>query len=556
MNKKLLAVCLSLSLVLAIFIPQASAKPDIFEKINKSEKSSTPEFVSGKLTEKSNKKAKDVLFGYLNGKKDVFKFAESAESNFIIIDEFVDDLGFTHLRLKQEFRGTPVYGRTFTAHIDQSGVLTAFSGTVAPDLDKKLKQDKKVKKKDAFSIAEDDLISSFSETPSYIIDPTTEEVIYVKDDSSHYAFHVNFKFLYPEIGDWSYFVDAATGDILDKFNQSFKIDSEGTGTGVLGDVKTLNTDKQGSTYYLQDNTRGQGIFTYDGENVSQRILDRPLRQIMRYLPGTLWSDSDNVFNSSYDRAAVDAHYYAGLVYDYYLEKFNRDSFDNQGAPIRSTVHFGQGYNNAGWLGEPLNQMMYGDGDGVNWLPFSGSYDVIAHEITHAVTDRTANLLYQNQSGAINEAMSDIFGVLAENWAGLGPDWLMGEDIYTPNIPGDALRSLADPTLFGDPDHMNDFVQLPNTREGDWGGVHINSGIINKTAYLLSEGGNHGGVSVNGVGQDKMGDIFYRSLTQHLTESSTFSQLRSAAEQSAVELFGSNSSEVTSVQQAFDAVGIN
>ncbi|NDI34739.1 M4 family metallopeptidase [Chengkuizengella sediminis] len=548
MNKKFLAVCLSLCLVMAIFIPQASAKPDIFEKINKNEKTSTPEFVSGKLTEKSDKKPKDVLFGYLNGKKDIFKFAESAESDFVVVDEFVDDLGFTHLRLQQEFKGTPVYGRTFTAHIDSSGVLTSFSGTVAPELDKKLKKNKKVKKKEAFSIAEEDLISSFSEAPKYAIDPTTEEVVYVKNDKSQYAFHINFKFFYPELGDWNYFVDAVTGDILDKFDQSFKVDSVGTGTGVLGDVKSLNTDQQGSIYYLQDNTRGDGIFTYDGENVHQNLLYYPIWVIQRYLPGTLWSDGDNVFNNQYDRSAVDAHYYAGLVYDYFLEEFNRDSFDNQGTAIKSTVHFGQNWGNAGWLGEPLNQMIYGDGD-ADTLPFSGAFDVIAHEITHAITDRTADLIYQDESGAINESMSDIFGALAEFWAGLDPDWLMGEDV---TLSSNGLRSMANPTLFNDPDHYSDYL---NTT-ADYGGVHTNSSIINKAAYLLSEGGNHSGVSVNGVGKDKMGDIFYRTLTQHLTASSTFSQLRSATIQAASELYGSNSSEVTSVQQAFDAIGVN
>ncbi|MDP5276683.1 M4 family metallopeptidase [Chengkuizengella axinellae] len=550
--KKRFLVVLSLCLVLAMLIPQASAQSEITEKINKSEKTSTPEFISGKLTEKSNKKPKEILFQYLNDKKDVFKFAEAAESDFVVLDEFVDDLGFTHLRLQQEYKGTPVYGATFTAHVDSSGVLTAFSGTVAPELDKKLKGEKKVKKKDALSIAEEDLISSLTDAPAYVIEPSAENVIYVKDNESHYALLVTFKYLYPEVADWNYFIDAVTGDILHKFDSSFKVDSTGTGTGVLGDEKILNTDQQGNTFFLQDNTRGDGIFTYDGENVSQNILNRPLRVIMRYLPGTLWSDADNVLNDSYDAAAVDAHYYAGLVYDYYLETFNRDSFDNQGAAIKSTVHFGQNYQNAGWLGEPLNQMMYGDGDGVEWLDFSGSFDVIAHEITHAVTDKTANLIYQDESGAMNEAMSDIFGVLAEYWAGLDPDWLMGEDIYTPGISGDALRSLSDPTALGQPDHYSDYL---NTT-ADHGGVHTNSGIINKAAYLLSEGGNHSGVSVNGVGKDKMGDIFYRSLTQYLTENATFSQLRSAAIQSATDLYGSNSSEVTSVQQAFDAVGIN
>jgi bacillolysin len=179
-------------------------------------------------------------------------------------------------------------------------------------------------------------------------------------------------------------------------------------------------------------------------------------------------------------------------------------------------------------------------------------DVVAHELTHAVTDTTADLIYQNESGAINESMSDIFGTLVEYDTNNNPDWEIGEDIYTPNQGGDALRSMSDPAKYGDPDHYS--VRYTGTQDN--GGVHINSGIGNKAAYLLSQGGTHYGVKVTGIGTDKTGAIYYRALTQYLTPSSNFSQLRSAAVQSATDLYGAGSAEVASVNAAYNAVGVN
>lgn len=145
-------------------------------------------------------------------------------------------------------------------------------------------------------------------------------------------------------------------------------------------------------------------------------------------------------------------------------------------------------------------MMYGDGDGTTFIPLSAGLDVIGHELTHAVTEHTANLVYKNESGALNESLSDIMGVMVEK-----KSWDLGADIYTPGKPGDALRSLKDPASIpnplkpgeGYPDHYNKRY----TGTADNGGVHINSSINNKAAYLVSEGGEHYGVKVTGVGRE-------------------------------------------------------
>jgi bacillolysin len=553
MKKKVLALGLTAGLMMSPALsPTALGAPDLAEKVKWSEKAGTPEFISGKLTAPSNSDAETIVYNYLNSKKKEFKFSGDAKVSFELKEKKKDDLGYTYLKLQQVYKGTPVFGSVVTAHVNEEGVLTALSGASMPDLDKKVKGEKKLKKKEAVSIGEQDLIDTVGSQPVYEYEPTSEMVVFVKEGKANYAYLVNYNFLAPDPGNWNYFVDASTGEILTKVNEihhgkgnggkpggggepTTGTNTVGTGTGVLGDTKSINTFLSSSTYYLQDNTRGSGIFTYDAQTRTR-------------LPGSLWADSDNVLNASYDGAAVDAHAYAGETYDYFKSVHNRDSYDGNGAALKSTVHYSRSYNNAFWNGQ---QMVYGDGDGSTFIPLSGALDVVAHELTHAVTDTSADLIYQDESGAINESMSDIFGTLVEHHANNNPDWLVGEDIYTPGTNGDALRSMADPTVAGDPDHYS----VRYTGTGDNGGVHINSGIGNKAAYLLSEGGTHYGVKVTGIGTEKVGDIYFRALTQYLTPSSTYSHLRAAAVQSATDLYGSGSAEVASVNAAFNAVGV-
>ncbi|OAT86315.1 bacillolysin [Bacillus sp. MKU004] len=528
----------------------ALGAPDLSQKVNFNEKIGAPQFISGKLTQPSSNAPEKIVMDYFNQKQDVFKFKGDASLSFKVVEKKKDKLGFTYLRVQQMYKGTPVYGAVLTAHVNKDGVLTAVSGAPVPNLADKqsLKASKSLSKNDALAAGEKDLVAEIGSEPAYEYAPKAKKVIYVKGGEAHQAYLVNYNFLDPKPGNWNYFIDAASGGILDKVNEIHEAggkpggngitgtDAVGTGTGVLGDSKSLNTTFSSSTYYLQDNTRGGGVFTYDAKN-RQR------------LPGSLWADADNIFNASYDGAAVDAHYYAGETYDYYKDVHNRNSYDGNGAALKSTVHYSRSYNNAFWNGQ---QMVYGDGDGSTFVPLSGGLDVVAHELTHAVTDTTADLIYQNESGAINESMSDVFGTLLEYHTGNNPDWEIGEDIYTPGVSGDALRSMSDPTKYNDPDHYS----VRYTGTGDNGGVHINSGIGNKAAYLLSQGGTHYGVKVTGIGTDKVGDIYYRALTQYLTPSSNFSQLRSSVVQSASDLYGSGSAEVASVNAAFDAVGVN
>lgn len=544
-----MSLSLAATIALSLAVAPVYAEPGnaISEKVHVNQKSKAPDFISGKLTTPSEKSAKDIVFNYLSQKKELYKFSKEPFSSFRVLSETKDELGFTNLKLQQIYKGVPVFGSIVSAHVNPDGVLTAVSGEIAPDLDKKqaLKSGAKVKSEEALATAAKDLETKLGQIPELEHSATPEFVIYVKDGQAKFSFAMEFEFLYPEPGNYQYFVDAQTGIVLESYNQIHEAkpttglsgtDTVGTGKGVLGDTKSFNTLTNTNGSYLLDRTRGDGIFTYDAGNRTRT-------------PGTLWLDADNALNAAYDGPAVDAHAYAAQTFDYFNNVHNRNSYDGNGAKLVSTVHYGRSYNNAFWSG---SQMVYGDGDGSTFIPLSGALDVIAHELTHAVTDTTADLVYQNESGAINESMSDIFGTLTEYHFNNNPDWLIGEDIYTPSISGDALRSMEDPTLQGDPDHYS----VRYTGTGDYGGVHINSGISNKAAFLLSNGGTHYGVSVAGIGNDKMGKIFFRTLTQYLTPNSNFSQYRVASVQAATDLYGASSSEVSSVKAAFSAVGVN
>lgn len=245
----------------------------------------------------------------------------------------------------------------------------------------------------------------------------------------------------------------------------------------------------------------------------------------------------------------------GTTREFYREIFNRNSVDGRGIRLDGYVHYGFRVNNAYWNGEA---MLFGDGDDVIFTDFTESLDVIAHELTHGVTEFTANLEYHKQPGALNESISDVFGTLVKQWS-LGQDvndadWLIGTEIFTPDIQADALRSMKAPGTAYDndhfgkdpqPDHMDRFVELPDTDEGDWGGVHINSGIPNKAFYLTAMG-------IGGYAWDAPGHIWYESLLAS-NEQTQFQGFADTTYAKAGQLYGVM--EQGAVAEAWRQVGI-
>jgi len=267
-------------------------------------------------------------------------------------------------------------------------------------------------------------------------------------------------------------------------------------------------------------------------------------------PGTLIRSegqapvSDTIVNTNYDRL--------GSVYDCYQALFARDSFNNAGATLISTVHYGSNYVNAYWDG---TQMVYGDGDGTTASSLATSMDVTGHELTHAVTENESSLVYSGESGGLNEAMSDIFGNVCE-WHRDGQvvsanTWKVGEDVWTPGTAGDALRYMNDPVLDGvSNDHYADYT--PGTD------VHYSSGIANLAFYLLSQGGSHprgqGTGTVTGIGILKAAKIFYKANADILTANASFEDAKTATVTAAQQL-GYTQAEQDAVKKAWEIVGV-
>ncbi|HEX8697691.1 MAG TPA: M4 family metallopeptidase [Myxococcaceae bacterium] len=246
------------------------------------------------------------------------------------------------------------------------------------------------------------------------------------------------------------------------------------------------------------------------------------------------------------------HDWLGTTYDCYRTLFGRDSYDNAGSPLVSTVHFGSGYVNAFWDG---TQMVFGDGNGVDSGELGRDLDITAHELTHAVTDSESALLYSGESGGLNESLSDIFASVCESWTrGWATDadvFKVAEDVWTPNTAGDALRYMTDPAQDGSSlDYYGDY--LSGTE------VHYSSGISNLAFALLSRGGTHPrgktNMSVAAIGPEKAGRIFYKASTDLFTASTTFDQARAYTVQAAQAL-GYDTATVQAVSDAWRAVGV-
>lgn len=277
------------------------------------------------------------------------------------------------------------------------------------------------------------------------------------------------------------------------------------------------------------------------------------------LPGTAVRREGDLATG--DAAVDEAYDGAGATYDLFHDEYNRNSIDDRGMRLDSTVHYLKGYDNAFWNGQ---QMVYGDGD--EDLPeperlfnrFTIAQDIIGHELTHGVTQYAAALIYQDQPGALNESMSDVFGVLVKqrtlSQEASQADWIVGKGLFTSNIQGEGIRSMKapgtaydDPLLGKDPQpaHMLDYVQ---THE-DNGGVHINSGIPNHAFYLAA-------VEMGGYAWQKAGNIWYITLRDRLQPNSDFQTAANHTFTVAGELYGKESLEQQAVRNAWAGVGLN
>lgn len=351
------------------------------------------------------------------------------------------------------------------------------------------------------------------------------------------------------------YVDANTGAIIMK--DAIIKHVQGTGSTRYSGQRTIETQWSGSQYRLRDYSRGNGVETVN------------MNRSSNYFTATDFIDNDNNWtaaehdNVNKDNVALDAHWGAEKTYDYFLTKHNRNSYNGSGAVLRNYVHANliamdfDSNANAFWDGQ---RMTYGDGNNI-YSPLT-SIDIVGHEIGHAVCSSTANLKYEKESGAINEALSDIWGAMIEYYADpTKQTYLLGEEV---KLWG-SMRSMSNPKSEMQPDTYGGFYYLDTnncspSKENDKCYVHTNSGVMNYWFYILAEGKagtNDKGYSYNffGIGKDNAARIVYRAETVYFTSTTNYLQAREWTIQAAKDLFGINSAEALTVCQAWTAVGV-
>ena len=387
----------------------------------------------------------------------------------------------------------------------------------------------------------------------------------------------------------AYFIDADTGDLVWSYNdlktQQPVLPCEqcvvGEGVGVNGDRKKISVTAVGGAFLAQDQLRPAAAFTFDMDGDILRTLD-VLNGTAQLFDGDLANDVDNRW---LDGASVDAHVGMGWTYDYLYHRFGRQGLNGKNVRMISLVHpvdradvatappeiIGLFFLNAFYCGvcgpDGVGLMVLGEGlppnvliDGRRFNYFSGALDIVAHELAHGLTDFTSALLPLDESGALNEAFSDVIGVGTEFYAeaffqdGAGvADYLIGEDVIKPG----GIRSLVDPQRFGDPDHYS--LRFLGTE--DSGGIHTNALIPGHAFYLAIEGGTNrvSGLTVSGVGaanREEIEQVFFRAFTVLMTRNADFAAARAATIQSARDLYGAGSAAEQAVTQAWTAVGVN
>ncbi|NJN16673.1 MAG: hypothetical protein HC822_10570 [Oscillochloris sp.] len=448
-----------------------------------------------------------IARGFLDQQRDLFGLQSVAKELTFLRREPDRRLGFSHLRFGQTYRGLPVFGRQLVVHLDAAEQIVAVNGQFSPDI--ALPTEPAITPELALDTALTHLraeqLTPF-ELARVQIEPlpeSTELTIYLDQAGRPRLVWMVQILTSSPLAQWRYFVNALRPEVVHAIDEVMPI-------------------KRRQTFTARNSTR---------------------------IPGRLIIDEGE---RSRDPVAQAAHDGAGAVYDYFFQNFERDSIDDRGMTLVSTVNYGsdpQDAENAAWVSE-YNQMIYGDGGRI-FEPLPFGLDVVGHEFTHGVIDATSQLIYENQSGALNESYADIFGVMIDR-----ANWTIGEAVIkSPPYPVPYLRSLRDPNAegfyeprdplrgVGQPAHMDEYANLPNSRRSDNGGVHINSGIPNRAAYLVAQA----------IGRERAEQVFYRALTQYLTPRSDFLDAANAAQRAAADLYGNEIA--AQVRAGYEQVGI-
>ena len=533
-----------------------------------------PGIVNGQRADKSNKLARAEAVSKMRLQKRLArKGIAPNDVKTLRVFEDKDRAERAHTHVQQTHNGVPVFGGQAIVHLDTVNEVEATPTTddLVEGVD--VNTVPNLTSEDAIKVSK----GKYKEKKGCddcFTDPARAELWVLRHEGvDHLVYRVQLSRLdgTENTSEPVYFIDAHSGELVWSYENLQTQAATGTGSSLYSGTQSIGTYRTGGSYYMEDMSRGLG--TFDNRNSAR--INSFTGAITSFGSFYRFSDADNIWNTTTQRAGVDAHYGSSKVYDYFLNVHGRNGIDGVGGPrtfgsadgttalISSTVHFGKNFNNAFWT-DSRNQMYYGDGDGTNYSPLV-TLDICGHEMQHGITSRTAGLVYANESGALNESWSDVFGAMVELYAEgqeTTTTWWIGEDARTPSVAGDALRYMDRPhngpnygyTSNDDPDHYTERY----TGTGDSGGVHINSGIPNHVFYLLAKGGTHAhvpGPFVTGIGADKAARIWYRALTTYMTSSTNFSGARTATMNAATDLYGIGSLEYLAVADAWAACGV-
>jgi Zn-dependent metalloprotease/subtilisin-like proprotein convertase family protein len=465
-----------------------------------------PQFIKGTLSKPSAENPETTAGKFLEEYKEFLDIQQGIDESLKLFSAETDFSGFHHVIFLQHIKGIPVFEGSVQVHINPTGEVIAYRDFRITEIPSLLEP--KITKEKAIEIALKDI------GPDQAVKIPGSQLMLYRDSRKKIRLVWQIESVYSEgfAGKFN-FIDAHTGEQLYKFYQIRSILSRKTYT-----AKTEST-----------------------------------------LPGELLLENNQ---TSVDEVAQAAHKNMGTVYNYYKNNFGRDSYDNRGAPLVSTVHFLQNYNNSFWS-DYHKQLVFGDGDGYRWKPMAFALDIVAHELTHAISAHTARFVYSEEAGALDESFADVFSIFISNKERI-TSWEIGEGVYTPYHAGDALRDLSDPPGFGQPDHIDNYLrlapgELPDLQKNQAGYIHQNSGIPNKAAYLTVEGGTHYGIKVRGISRAKAEKIYYLALTAYLYSATlcrwTFREARYSLLNACRQLYGEKGSEYTAIKNAWAAVGL-
>ncbi len=496
------------------------------------------------------------------------------EDSYQLLRSQKDSNGSLHNVYQQYHNGLKVAFGTFTIHRTATNVQTLSGNFIT--IDEKETLSPSIDHESASERALEYIPTSNSSTQK----ASKGTLVYCKDfynkndDRGHLAYRFQIATTDP-VGLTEVFVDAEKGHILFandlirvhqhspqgntkiKTKPTLRARTTRAGNAVTKyhGIRQLITDPYQGGYRLLDKTRGSGIHTKNAENINEFSVFEPS---FSFEATSEFVDKDNNWtaeewdNNNSDIAALDTHWALGQTYDYFMEEHGRDSYDGKGSLLKNLVHIGKSYASAYWYNGTVQY-----GEDVNGLPFT-AIDFVAHEMTHGVTETTANLVYYAQSGALNESISDIFATAVKSKK--MPERSIWEinPIAAEKKP---IRDMSDPNRFQHPDtYKGDFWKEDDGSGKDNRHVHTNSSVLNHWFYLLSEGKSGSNdddtkYNVKGIGIDKAADVVYRMLTTYLEPTSDYLFAKFAGIQSAEDIFGVGSFEAKQVAEAFKAIGV-